>query len=312
MNINMMGKLSLIAGKQMLRIKQYSPEILLGAGIAGGIITVGMAIHATLKVDEILEEHEEKQEKIEKARETLPERYSQRDYQQDKVMVYLKTGAQVAKLYAPTIAIGTASVVCILASHRILKTRNVAITAAYGLVQEAFSAYRGRVVKELGPDQDFHFYHGTELVETTESAIGEDGKKTKVRKIVQKLPPGGKPSMYARLFEKEEYDGKGGWTGSTQFSPVHAYNYATLQSKLNWFNDKLNAQGYLFLSTVYEELGFAVTAASQVVGWSKDGDGDGYVSFGNCALDYMAYEDGDPILLDFNVDGNILSYITQQ
>ena len=70
-------------------------------------------------------------------------------------------------------------------------------------------------------------------------------------------------------------------------------------------NDRLNAQGYLFLSDVYDELGFPRTKASQIVGWTTEGPGDGYISFGK-GLDLLAYSDGDPILLDFNVDGPIL------
>ena len=72
-------------------------------------------------------------------------------------------------------------------------------------------------------------------------------------------------------------------------------------------NDKLNVQGYVFLGDVYEILGFDRDAASQCVGWVL-GNGDNYISFG--PKDFLlAYEDGDGILLDFNVDGPILDLI---
>ena len=56
---------------------------------------------------------------------------------------------------------------------------------------------------------------------------------------------------------------------------------------------------------MYEELGFPRTKEGQAVGWVKGPNGiDNYITFGQ-AFDYVAYRDGDPILLDFNVDGVI-------
>lgn len=189
-----------------------------------------------------------------------------------------------------------------------MKKRNVALMAAYKLVEQSFAEYRDRVKAELGDAEDFHFRYGTTKGETTETIVDENGKKKKVKHLTQELD-GSMCSQYARLFEPEERDGTGGWTGSTQFSPKHDYNYAFLTQKLNWMNDRLNAQGYVFLNDVYEELGFPRTKAGQAVGWVKGVNGvDGYISFGE-AFDYLAYRDGDPILLDFNVDGVIWDLI---
>ncbi len=79
-----------------------------------------------------------------------------------------------------------------------------------------------------------------------------------------------------------------------------------MTQKQNWFNERLYATGAVFLNEVYEELGFPKTKAGQAVGWLTKGKGgiDGRISFGN-SLDLLAYHDGDPILLDFNVDGVI-------
>ena len=78
-------------------------------------------------------------------------------------------------------------------------------------------------------------------------------------------------------------------------------------------NDRLRAEGMLFLNDVYKELGFEPTKAGQVVGWvydEHDPDCDNYVDFGIFNLHSQAAHDfvngyERSILLDFNVDGNI-------
>jgi hypothetical protein len=82
-------------------------------------------------------------------------------------------------------------------------------------------------------------------------------------------------------------------------------------------NEKLKAQGYLFLNDVYEMLGIKKCREGQVVGWiynEKNPVGDNFVDFGIYnyddprARDFVnGYE--RVILLDFNVDGNILDLI---
>lgn len=300
-----------VAGINALRVQKRSPEILIGLGITGFVGTVVLASRATLKCESVMAGHHAKMKSVEHAYTNAEvEEYTEKDYNRDLLVVNVQTGVDFARLYAPTIALGTVSIACILSAHNILHKRNVALAAAYQLVQYSFVEYRDRVREELGAEKDFHFRYGTNEKKVTETTVDpKTGKKNKVKKVAQALNPDVDMSMYARLFEPVEYqdDEHKIWTGSTQFSPTHDYNYAYLVGKLNWVNDRLNAQGYLFLSDVYDELGFARNKASQVVGWVK-GNGDGYVSFGE-ALDLISHEDGDPILLDFNVDGPILDLI---
>lgn len=298
--------------KSALKVKKYSPEILLGVGIIGGIGATVLACRATLKAEEVLDTHKSKMEKVKEAREKVgEEKYTTQEYNRDIVVVKVQTAVDFARLYGPSLALGATSIACILSSYNIMRKRNIALAAAYILVEGAFSEYRGRVVSELGEAKDFHFRYGTEELEATETVLDETGKKVKVKKTVQKLPdnPFGDKgySMYARMYEPKQMLADGHWTGSGQFSRVHHYNVATLRAQEQWMNDKLNVQGYVFLGDVYEILGFDRDAASQCVGWVL-GNGDNYISFG--PKDFLlAYEDGDGILLDFNVDGPILDLI---
>lgn len=83
-------------------------------------------------------------------------------------------------------------------------------------------------------------------------------------------------------------------------------------------NDRLKEEGYLFLNDVYKYLGIKKTKAGQIVGWIYEEEnqfGDNFVDFGIYDKDderCVAFVNGeeDVILLDFNVDGEIISRIS--
>lgn len=288
-----------------LILKKYSPEILLVVGIGSGIGATIMACKATLKVEEILDEHKETMDTIDEIAEQKPELYSEDDRKKDTVKVYIRTGKNLFKEFAPAIGLGAGSITCILASHGIMKTRNVALMAAYNAVDEAFKAYRTRVIEEEGTDADLHYRHGV-TKETVAEQIEEDGKKKKVKKEISAIDPDQcrTPSQYARFFDES----------STYWKKCPEMNLLFLRSQQNYANDMLKCQGHLFLNEVYDLLGIPRSKAGAVVGWVLGKDGDNYVDFGIYDLasskvrDFVnGYERS--ILLDFNVDGVIYDLI---
>lgn len=114
-------------------------------------------------------------------------------------------------------------------------------------------------------------------------------------------------SQYAKIFD----DSCVGWTKDSE------YNMHFLKSQQDYCNDKLKSKGHLFLNEVYDILGIPRTKAGAVVGWvydEKNPIGDNFVDFG--IFDTNDERNSDFIngfentaILDFNVDGNILSYI---
>lgn len=317
---NVGSKLASFGSKALFKVKNASPEILIGAGIVSIVAGTVLACKATLKADEVIDAHANKMYSIQKAKEKYQDSYSDKDELKDKVTTYTQTAVGFSKLYWPSVVLMGGGIVCILSAHGIMRNRNAALAAAYAVVDKAFKSYRGRVVDELGKDKDYHFMYDTEYQTVTEEVVGEDGKKKKVKKEIQ-ISNGdhGNPSMYSRYFEKQEWDlENGSYTGSSQWSPTPTYNASQLVLKSMVLNDQLNSRGYLFLNDVYDELGFPRTKAGQVVGWVKNkGTGDNVVSLGDY-VDMLA----DPnvpaadktemrvhdqsILLDFNVDGVIL------
>ena len=141
----------------------------------------------------------------------------------------------------------------------------------------------------------------------------ETGKKKKVTKEREELIPGANLSGFARLFGPEEPDQMGGWTGSTQWSPIHDYNLSYLIAKENHFNNQLIVNGFVPLNAVLEELGIPPTMAGMVGGWKyKSSNGDSYISFRPRGIDgnWIMGQDGDAIVLDFNIDGIIFDQDT--
>lgn len=306
-----MSKLQTLGKTIMFATKKHSPEILLGLGLVGMVGSTVLACKATLKVEEILDDYQESKEKVQDALELAENgevNYPVEVANQDLIKAKAKTAGSLIKIYAPSTTLMLVSMGCILGSYRIMSKRNVALMAAYKVMEEAFTTYRGRVVRELGDVKDAHFMYGTDTVLENETIVDENGKKKTVTKEKEELVPGVKLSGFARMFEPEQPDQFGSWVGSTQWSSIHDYNLSFLTAKEQHFNDKLVVKGFVTINEVLEELGFATTEAGMVAGWRYKADnGDGYISFRPRGIDgnWMTGIDGDALVLDFNIDGII-------
>ena len=156
-----------VAGRNLsvakLKISKHSPELLLIAGIAGGVASAVMACKATTKVSEILDKTSEDVASIHQVEANPPmgSDYSHEDAQKDLFITYVQTGVKLAKLYGPSLVVGGLSVAAILASNNILRKRNVALAAAFSTVSKSFEEYRGRVVEKYGKDVDNQLRMGT-------------------------------------------------------------------------------------------------------------------------------------------------------
>ena len=291
------------------KIKKHSPEILLVVGIAGVVTSAVMACKATTKASDILEETAESvkviHEGMEKG-EIREHEYTEEDGKKDLSIVYAQTGLKFIKLYAPSVALGTLSIVSILASHNVMRKRNVALAAAYTTIDQSFKDYRARLVDRFGKELDRELRYNIKAQEIEETVVDEEGKEKKVVTTVKAVDPN-TYSDYARIYD----DGCIGWTKSPEL------NLAFLKQTQEFANRKLQTEGYLFLNDVYEMLGFPKTAAGQIVGWYYDDEGlvgDNFVDFGIYNLDNeraraFANCRERTIVLDFNVDGNILEYV---
>lgn len=117
-------------GDKLLKgASKHSPEILTGIGIAGFIGTVVLAVGATPKALQNIEENCEGEKTVKDI---------------------IKYGA---KYYIPAVVTGAASTACIIGSSRINLKRNAALTTAYAISETFAKEYKDAVLEEIGPEK---------------------------------------------------------------------------------------------------------------------------------------------------------------
>lgn len=289
------------------QFKKHSPEILMGVGIIGTVASTVLACKATLKVNDILEQPKKDIERIHECANNVEMiesgKYTEKDAKKDLTIVYTQAGIKLVKNYAPAVIVGALSIGCILSSYKIMHTRNVAIGAAYAAVDKGFKDYRKRVKERFGEEVDRELKHNIKAKTVEVIEANEDGKEEVKTKTIEVM--GNEDiSEFAVFFdEASPY-----WVKNAE------YNKIFLRAQERYANEKLKANGFLYLNEVYEALGIPRTAAGQQVGWvydEKNPIGDNYVDFGLYDISRPATRDfingyEKVILLDFNVDGNIL------
>lgn len=312
MKTELISKVSRSFCKAGFKFKKHSPEILAVTGVIGIVASTVMACKATTKVNDIVDEAKDTIEKIHdsvgKGLHTSDgEEYTEEVAKKDLTIVYAQTGLKFAKLYGPAVALGVASIGCMLGSNHILRKRNIALAAALTNVATSFKEYRGRLVDRFGKDLDRELRFGIKAKEVEETVVDENGKETTVTKTVEVVDPNTAHSLYSIVF----CEGNTGWTKNAELNKVF------LIQQQNWANDKLKMNGVLTLNEVYDMVGAPRTAYGQIAGWvwTEDGTiGDNFVDFGlfdvtnEKACDFINGREKS-IILDFNCIGNILDYI---
>ena len=289
--------------KMKFKVEKYSPEILMCAGVVGVIGAGVLACKSTLKLNEVIEKSKDTVEQIHEMVETKPEEYTEEDAKKDLSIVYASTALDICKLYAPAVTLGTVSIVCMVSSNNILRKRNVALAAAFTTASESFSRYRKGVIEKYGERIDYELKHGIKSEKIAVTEVDENGKEKTKNVKADVAAEIDQYSDYARFYD----DGCTGWSKDPE------YNLMFLKSQQQYANDKLVAQGYLFLNDVYDMLGIPRSKAGQIVGWVYDPEnpiGDNYVDFGLYDVNKANVRDfvngyEQTILLDFNVDGNV-------
>lgn len=299
-------------GGQFLKAK--TPTILIGVGVISGIASTVTAVIRTplceqvksdfetsaKKADECLQKGEvEITEKTKDGAEIKKVNYTTDIYKKDMLKLHIRKYVGYARVYMPSIALGSLSVASILISHGIMCRRNTALTAAVASVSEAFRRYRENVRREYGNDADYRMRHSivSEKVKVEETDP-VTGKTKTVSKLVKKRRDNDIPwrSDYARCYDMSCRN----WTKDP------STNRVTLMSFQALANQKLKSQGYLYLNEVYDMLGIPQTLAGHTMGWiytkEENQFGDNYIDFGfDKAWEFVSGLE-NCVWLDFNVD----------
>lgn len=113
---------------------RHSPEILTGIGIAGMITTTVLAVRATPKALQLIEE---------KKNEDWVDELSP-----------LEVVKTAWKPYVPAAVTGVASVACLIGASSVNAKRNAALATAYKLSETALSEYREKVIETIGEKKE--------------------------------------------------------------------------------------------------------------------------------------------------------------
>lgn len=278
-------------------VVKHAPTILTATGTVGLVGTAVLASRATLTYKELI------------ADEVMVitdgpnlmkrnEHYTEDEFRKDRIVCYSRIVTKTVKHYAPTIALGVASIAAFWWSHSIQSKRIAGLAAAYAALDTSYRKYKKSVASVIGE----------ESMKKVEEKILDDVVFTdepfEYDKTAESVIP--EYSPYARIIDET----------SSVWDPSDDITELNIHAQLNYMNDLLRTRGYLFLSDVYDALGIPRTPASQVVGWLwKKGDGDHYVSFGDIEGHRIRFWDDSRrrevanYLLDFNVDGEIVNEI---
>lgn len=278
-----LGIVTRLAGRAGLVLSKHAPTILTAAGTAGFIGTTILASKATLKVEETVAEEAELLVKVHEAHEAG--KLTDKDATHDKVVLYTRMTTKLAKLYAPALILGAASIVSLATGHGIMLKRNASLAAAYAAVDQAFKSYKKKVESKFGKEAVLDA-----LVSTAEEDLTKNEPTLEAIAAVDDVSP------YGVIFDSSNHN----WSADEDLAMLH------LKCQQQYANDILQTRGHIFLNEVYKMLGFPHTPAGAVTGWVK-GHGDDFIDFN--IYDGMFEgedENGRTVTkwaLDFNVDG---------
>ena len=115
-------------------ISKHSPEILTGLGIAGMITTTVLAVKATPKALQLVEEKKDEEHKDE--------------------LTVVETVKTAWKPYVPAAVTGAVSVGCLIGAQSVNAKRNAALATAYQLSTTALADYKEQLIETIGEKKE--------------------------------------------------------------------------------------------------------------------------------------------------------------
>ena len=316
-----MTKAMQMLSKTMFKLKKASPTIMVVGAAIGGVTATVLACKATLKAQDILAEHKTSVEKIHEAKDKVDsgeiqlsegETYTEKDMKDDITKQYLKTGLKLAKVYAPAVGLGAASLGCMFGSHHIMTKRNATLTAAYIALEQTFNSYKNRVTDRFGERVQHELEQNIKAVEVETKKVDENGVEEVIKEYKDIAEQADDPCS---LIFDETVDT---WQRDADLNR----NYLLLMESAA--NKRLRTQGHLFLNEVLSMIGThggqsLRTPTGQIVGWIYDPDNTSlhnHVDFGisnyvpnNEALNSFIRGEERSVIMHFNCDGVIIDKI---
>lgn len=215
-----------------------------------------MACEATLKVDEVLERHKQKMERIEAAKAVSDENgdgeFTEKDVKQAKFETYRDTAIELVKLYGPAVSVGLAGVGLMQGAFWVTERRRAAAVAALTTMDQMYQNLLASGTNDISEDE-------VKVKPRVEEDDGEDV-------IVVDTDTSVDPFFFIFDVDKKHFENtftnkKAEFITNERFllSAIENYNYMLSGHTIDhvWVNDILRAWGM-------EE-----TAVGQFYGWNE-------------------------------------------
>lgn len=311
-----------VGSKALLKTKQHAPEILMGLGLAAFGGGVAFTVVGTIKATKVVEQKKKLLEGLEAT--TIGSicedgtEYTEEDKALDRKKIAAMTVGGMVRAYWPAFACVATGTVCVLCANNIMHKRFASAMTALTTVTESFAAYRDRVAKKYGVEEERKIRYGIEEDVQTTDILDENGNKVgEETKVVEKATAYSKwASPYAVVF-----DSKSSYYVNNAF-----LNRDCVKQVESAMTDRLNYNGFLTLREVKEALDIPSYSPIDLdAGWvvtnhgEADGKSDPYVKIFTLTNDEIKYgdqntpgwslnHDGD-LLLDFNCIPDIRPYM---
>lgn len=229
-------------------VQKKSPEILTGLGIAGMITTVVLAVKATPKALDLIDEEIEKQNS-----KLSQEAYDsgQSTAKQINKLKPVETVKVAWKPYIPALLLGSASVGCLIGANTVSARRHAALYSAYELSKTAYNELNEKVTEVVGEKK----------VTEIKQKLAEDK--------VNKVSPEGTIEKKSNVVIAGDGDT---WFIDAMSNQPFLSSKNKLDAAANELNRKMRSDMYVSLSQFYDEIGVEHTGTSDYIGWRIDKD----------------------------------------
>lgn len=249
-------------------LTKHSPEILTGIGIAGMISATVLAVKATPKALQLIEQ--KKEELNDKQADDMIDKDGDlRNYNEVTRLGVKDTIKTTWKCYIPTVVTSGISIACLIGASSVHIKRNALLATAYQLSETALTEYREKVIETIG--------------EKKEEAIRDKVNKERI----EKSPVSKHEVIITEKGNTLCYDHM---TDRYFKSDIDKINKA-----VNEINNRILHEYYASVNDLYTELGLHHTSLGDKMGWNSD------MGLLEVNLSAQVADDGNPCLvLDFN------------
>lgn len=220
-------------------VSKCSPEILTGFGIAGFVTTTVLAVKATPKALQLIDE-----KKMEIFDDLDPKDIPGNNVDYHEISLKPTEVIKAAwKPYIPAIVTGIASTACLIGANSVNAKRNAALATAYKLSEAALVTYKEKVIETIGEKKE------------------EEVRKKIAQKHIDDAPAPSKEIMVICGDEVLFLDAI-----SKRYFKSTVNEIDSIVNKLN--ADMITGEPYISLSQFYDEIGLSHTTNSDEIGWS--------------------------------------------